>query len=90
MGKFLSDAQTVVFDASAKSNVIHAEHQSLVRIVATEDCWIKVGTDPTATVGGTSTYLPANCVDVILVRANEKIAAIKATTAGSLCITPLS
>jgi hypothetical protein len=90
MGNYWGTPQTVAFNASAQSAVLHATLSQLVRVVATEDCWLKMGTNPTATVGGTSHFLPAYCVDVIKVRATHMIAAIKDTTAGNLCITPLS
>lgn len=58
------------------------------RIVASADCFIAIGVNPTATTS--SIYLPAGLVEYIDVPAGSKIAAIQSSGAGNLNITPVT
>ena len=59
---------------------------TLVRIVATTDCYYSVGQSPTATTS--DNFLPAGVIEYIRVNPNsDKIAAIRSTTSGVLYVT---
>ena len=61
-----------------------------VRLVATADCWVSFGANPTAAVGGISSILlPAGVPEYFWVLPGEKIAVIQNVGAGSLNIAEL-
>lgn len=61
-----------------------------IRLCATSDCWIAFGTAPTAVAGAPSMYLPANVPEYFWVNYGEKVAVIRNTADGNLCITELA
>lgn len=80
-------AQTVSFTAtSAASTVLGSK---MVRVVATTNCWITLGTSPTA-VADTGMLLVAGWPERIVVNAGEKIAVLRQTADGVLNITELA
>lgn len=79
-------SQSLSFNGvSAQSNAVGI-HTSIVRLFATQDCFIRVGENPTA-VGGTSMFVPAGIIDFIGVLPGDKIAAIRSVSDGVLYIT---
>lgn len=79
----LGPAQNVSFNTTSASSL--QLNTNVVRLSATQACYIAVGATPTATTS--STYLPAGVVEYIRVIPGQRIAAIQATTAGILNIT---
>jgi hypothetical protein len=71
--------------ASAQSAAMPANTRS-VRLVATVDCFVEFGADPTATAAGAATgfYLPAGAVEYFTATAGQKVAVIRAATDGTL------
>ena len=59
---------------------------TVVRVVPTTDCYIEVGTNPTATASGSSLF-PAMVAEYIMVKDGDKLAAIRKTADGTLNIT---
>lgn len=58
-----------------------------VRLVATSDCWIAFGANPTAVASGTaSVLLPAGVPEYFWVYPGERVAAIQSSAGGSLNI----
>lgn len=57
----------------------------VLRLVATADCYVRVGADPTAVAG--DTLIVANFPQFILVAPGEKIAAIQRAAGGLLNVT---
>jgi len=57
-----------------------------IRVVATSNCWISFGTNPTAAVGGTSgsILIPAYTPEYFWVVKGERIAVIQDSSAGTL------
>ncbi len=80
----LGTAQRVSFDSSTQSSAT-AENTRIIRVVATTDCHIATGSNPTATTN--STFLPAYSIEYFKIVGGHKVAAIKATTAGVLFVT---
>ena len=73
--------------SSSASSAFSANIQ-YIRVVSTIACHIQVAVSPTAAV--TTTYLPANEVEIIKVSPGEKIAAIRNTsTSGDLFVTEM-
>lgn len=79
-------SQNVSYDASVQSTAVSA-NATVVRLVATTDCHVQIGTNPTATT--TSAFLPAGVVEYVGIKPGDKVAAIKRSsgTAGVLNIT---
>jgi hypothetical protein len=79
-------SQAVSYDGSVQSTAVSA-NASVIRVVATTDCHILIGANPTATT--TSALLPSGVVEYIGIKAGDKIAAIKQSggTAGQLFVT---
>ena len=59
---------------------------TVIRVVPTTDCYIEVGTSPTATAAGSSLF-PAMVAEYLLVKTTDKLAAIRKTADGTLNIT---
>lgn len=72
---------------SAQSSALS---RGLYRLSATAACWIAKNSDPTASAGAGSMYLPANVVEYVYIDTDgtEEIAAIQAASGGTLSITP--
>ncbi len=60
---------------------------TVVRLFATNDCYIKLGANPTALADGTSMFVPGGIVDFIGVTPGDKIAVIRYASNGSLFVT---
>lgn len=76
----------VAYDNSAQSAAL-ATNTKFIRLASTTGCWVKIASNPTATVGAGSIYVPANTpVWFGGALAGLKVAAIKDTTAGNLSI----
>lgn len=70
--------------ASAQSAVLA---KGIYRIQSDVDCFIEIGTNPTATTS--SLPLAANAMEVWHIREGQKIAVIQKSGAGNLSIVPL-
>lgn len=79
---------SITSGASAQSAVVHSLTKTVV-LCATVNCWLEIGSDPTATLGsGTSTYLPAGALSypIEVTGGTTKIAAISDSASGKLSI----
>jgi hypothetical protein len=78
--------QTVSIGAASAATAA-AIGANLVRLVAaTVACYVANGPSPTATA--TSMYLAPNVPEYFLISANDKIAVLQVSSAGTLFITP--
>jgi hypothetical protein len=79
-------SQGVSYDASVQSTAVSA-NATVIRVVATTDCHIQIGVNPTATTS--SAFLPAGVVEYIGIKPGDKVAAIKRSggSAGQLFVT---
>jgi|SRR4051812_3102165 hypothetical protein len=73
-----------VAGTSAQSAAVGG-NTTIVRIYATQDCWVALGPNPTA-AANTSMFLAAGAPEYLAINPGEKIAAIQASAAGSLYI----
>ena len=61
---------------------------SEIQIVATTNCWLKFGTNPTAVANtDANQYLPANTIWTIKWTPGDKVAAIQDSVAGYIVVT---
>lgn len=82
---YIGSSVNVSFNATSAQSAALSSTETQARIVATQPCYIAVGTNPTATTA--STYLPAGISEYIAVNPGDKIAALQVTAAGVLNIT---
>lgn len=86
-------SQKVDFTGTSAQSTQFYIKTSLVALYATEDCFIKIGTDPVATTDGTSMFIPGGILLGIglFTTYNEetvtKMAVIQASSSGTLYIT---
>ncbi len=59
-----------------------------VRVVATTDCFIEIGLNPTA-VADTGLYLPALVPEYFQCQPNAKVSAIQVSAGGTIYCTPM-
>src|SRR5260221_296582 len=81
----LTNGQVVPYTTSAQSAVINS---SAAIITATTDCWYTLGSNPTATIGAGSDFLPAGVKWGITLISGQKLAVIQNTVGGNLAIIP--
>jgi len=77
--------QAVSFDGSVQATNAVGAGTTVVRLCATQDCYVLFGANPTA-AASTSALLPAGSVEYVEIVGGQKIAAIKVATAGILNI----
>lgn len=81
--------QTVTYTSTAGQSAAFTTATTMVMLVATTACFIKRGTNPTATTSDADIYLPANLPFFLPVKPSTKVSAIQATAAGSLYISEI-
>lgn len=82
----LGTSQALTFTGTSAQSTAVAATTRIVRLVSTQACFVSIGASPTA-VANTSIYLPANTVQFVSITGGHRVAAIQATTTGSLYIT---
>jgi|694.fasta_scaffold57624_7 hypothetical protein len=81
----LGASQAVAYTGTAAASNAFNAQTSVVRVVATTDCFISTGANPTATTS--SAYLPAGTVEYIRVNPQDKISAVRRSADGTLYVT---
>src|SRR5712691_3683846 len=80
--------QTVPYTASSAQAASPFGPQTFqIRVVASSDCHVKVGTG-SLTATTSDLFLPAHLVDYFMVTPGERIAAVQAATDGLVTATP--
>jgi hypothetical protein len=85
----LGASQDVAYGSSSAASAPFGAQTYKVRLVATTDCRIRIG-DGTPTAVATDTYLPALAAEYFTVTPGQKVAAIQASSAGTLNVTEVS
>lgn len=71
--------------AIGTANSLQAGFSEVVRVAATADCWVRIGSNPTAAANGVdSIFMPAGAVEYFDVPAGSKIAGVVASGTGAL------
>src|ERR1041385_3502741 len=82
-----SISQKLDFTGTSAQSAAFAAGTSVIRLFATQDCFIKIGGNPTAVVDGVdSHFIPGGIIQYFLVRGTQKLAAISNGTDGTLRI----
>lgn len=86
---------STVTASSQQITLANSTTQPAVRYLLTSstNCWIKLGTNPTAEAGASgNTYLPAGVPVVVLAQdgVSTKLAVIRATADGNISATPIA
>jgi len=75
--------------ASAASAVIDASNDRIVEASSNTDCWIKIGTTPTAVAATAgNAFLAGGSVRYLYVPAGMKVAAIQSSASGTVGLLP--
>jgi hypothetical protein len=80
---------TVAYTGTAGTTAALSVRATVVRVVATTDCFIEIGAAPTA-VANTSLFLPAGVPEYFACTAGDKVSAIQVSAAGSIYVTPFA
>lgn len=82
-----ANGQLVAYTGTAAQSA--AITANLVMVTSDTTCWIKGGTNPTATAAAGSMRLPADTILPIGIRSGDKISVIRDTASGNLSIMPV-
>ena len=82
----LGASQRVAVGGTSAQSAAVGANTRLVRLVATSDCHVAIGDDPTA-VAASSALLPASVPEYFEINAGQKVAVIQSSAAGFLYIT---
>lgn len=80
-------SQDVAFTDEAALSTAFAASTRVLRLVATADCRIAIGSAPVATAA--STLLPAGAVDFVTLEKGDRVSVLQEVAAGKLNITEL-
>jgi hypothetical protein len=80
---------TVTYTGTAGTTATLDKDATSIRVVATTDCFIEIGTNPTA-VANTGLYLPALVPEYFTCPMNAKVSAIQVSAGGSIYVTPFA
>lgn len=79
--------QTVAIGGSSTQSTAMPAGTRAVRLVATVDCWVEIGANPTA-AANTSFFLPATTVEYLAATVTDKVAVLQSASSGSLYVRP--
>lgn len=81
-----ANGQAVAYTGTAAQSA--AITANMVYLTSDTKCWIKAGTDPTATAGAASWPIDAGMTLPIGIRSGDKISVIRDSLSGTLVIMP--
>ncbi len=79
----------VAYTGTAGTTSAVDSQANVVRVVATTDCFIEIGTNPTA-VANTGMYLPALTPEYFACPEGAKVSAIQVSAGGTIYVTPFA
>lgn len=79
----------VAYTETAGTTAAISTLANVVRVVATTDCFIKIGTNPTA-VADDDCYLPALVPEYFACPEGAKVSAVQVSAGGTLYVTPIA
>lgn len=87
-----SASQSRAFSQRGANDAFNVDNCTLIRLFATQDCWIAFGSNPTAAVVSSGAkenmyHLPGGFLDFIGVTPGQKLSVIRDTANGTLYIT---
>ncbi len=84
---FIGVSQKQAYTGTTGQSAAVGANTQLLRLVATTNCHVQVGANPTAVADGTCLYLPLGVVQYVGCSAGDKVAAIQDSGGGNLFIT---
>jgi len=81
---------TVAYTGTAGTTSAIPASASVVRVVATTDCFIEITVAGTAAVANTGLYLPALTPEYFACPPSSKVSAIQVSSGGTLYVTPFA
>lgn len=78
-------SQQLSISGSSQQSAAFSATPNLVRLFATKDCYIEIGTNPTAT--SSSMFLPGGIVEYFGLFSGYKLAVLQASSSGTLYVT---
>ncbi len=79
---FPKNSQRLTIGGSSAQSIAFSSSTGLIRLCPTVDCYVDIGSNPTATNG--SIYLPAGSIEYFGCSPGEKVAVLQVSTAGFL------
>lgn len=79
-------SQALAFNGTSAQSTAVGASTTLVRLFATEDCFILIGSSPVA-AANSSMFIAAGIYDFVGIQPLQKIAAIQSSASGTLYIT---
>lgn len=80
-------SQKLNISASSVQGSAFTAGTTLIRLFATNDCYIDTGSNPTALADGTSMFIPGGITEYIGVQPGQKLAVIQFSQNGLLFVT---
>lgn len=84
-----AESLKVAYTDTAGTTAALPSNTEVVRVIATTDCFIEIGTSPTA-VADTGLYLAALVPEYFSCPPSGKVSAIRVTTSGTIYVTPFA
>jgi hypothetical protein len=84
--RYSGDSDVVAYTTSSVQSAAVPANFYEIRVVCTSNAWINIGTDPTATAGDDSLYMPAGLVEYFHVSPGQKVAVIQDSGGGNLVV----
>lgn len=82
-------SKKATYTGTAGTTAALSTNSNVVRVIATTDCFIEIGMNPTA-VADTGCYLPALTPEYFACPEGGKVSAIQVSAAGTLYVTPMA
>lgn len=82
-------SKTVSYTGTAGTTAAVSANATVVRVIATTDCFIEIGENPTA-VANSGMYLPALTPEYFSCPPSAKVSAIQVSSGGSIYVTPFA
>lgn len=84
---FQGVSQKLAYTGTTAQSAAVGANTQLLRLVATSNCHVLVGSNPTAVADGTCLYLPLGIPQYVGCTPGDKVAAIQDSAGGNLFIT---
>lgn len=88
--RFSGTATITAYTGTAGTSAAFGANTHEIRVCCTSNAWVKVGDNPTATVGSGSFYMPAGLVEYFHVSPGQKVSAIQDSAGGNLSVAEMT
>ncbi len=85
----IAASEAVSFNGTSAQSAVMPDHCFEVRLVATEDCFVEFGSNPTAAANTSMLISGDKGERYFHIHPGEKVAVIEGSTGGTLYITPM-